>query len=102
MEIITLLIFISIMLAMALIGKKITFVGFVGGIGLMMLGFMIMTSGVQIQTGSVIVTTGATNTITNTYTNIETVFAGINWFNAIFSIVIGAAGLFVVISEVNG
>ena len=100
MDIIILSILIFTMLVLAALDKEHPLLGLVAGIGLIMIGLGIMASGVQFQTGSLETVNDTVTNITFTYGNVTSTFAGFDWLLTIFSVVIGAAGLFIFYSSI--
>ena len=101
MEVILFILLSVIMMFLCVIGREFKAIGFVGGLGLCMMAFFVMTSGLQVQTGAVVTATGFSDVLSTTYTDIATTFAGINIINTLLAIVFGGAGILFTIYSVN-
>ena len=94
MEIILLLIMAIIMIAISILGSQYQIVGFVGGIGLVMIAFVAQSSGIQIVDGTTITSVNATvDIITTNYVDIDTVFSGIGYLTTLLTLVLGGTGI---------
>ena len=94
MEIIILLIFVMLMLAMACMDKRYPYLGVLAGIGLIVLAMAIpLTSGIQTETGSTSWFNATTNISYTTIdrTNLSTVY-GIDWLDTALMIILGGVG----------
>lgn len=94
MEIILLLVLAIIMIAISILGSEYQIVGFIGGIGLVMIAFAVQSSGIEIVTGVTITAVNATtDTVVTNYSPIETVFSGIDYLATLITIVLGGSGI---------
>jgi len=94
MEIVLLLILAVIMIAISILGHEYQIVGFIGGIGLVMIAFAAQTSGIDIATGVTITSVNATtDTIVTNYSPIDTVFTGLDYLTTLITIVLGGTGV---------
>ena len=94
MDIFIWLLFVFIMMAMGVLAKEYQIVGFVAGIGLVMMAFTVQTSGLDVATGvNVTQASNITSTVTVNYANLFTYYPGLSYFQNLITILIGGIGI---------
>ena len=102
MELTMFMMFVAFFIALGIIGKKISFLGIIGGIGLILLGLTIQTQSIQIVTGLNETTTGSNTVTTYIYQNVQTVFPDLSvYFLVALTIILAGAGIIIMLQDVG-
>jgi hypothetical protein len=92
-----------VLFVMAALNKQHKLVGMVGGIGLIMLALFVQIVNLQMQTGvnQTVYTEINSSTLTYLYSNISDISTGFTELQVALVIILGAAGIFVLINSIR-